>query len=192
MTTTMIDRRRPAAFRWAGQALAWIVILVATAAVAAGVLLPRIGGATPYTILTGSMEPNYPPGTLVVAKPTAVEEIGVGTVITYQLKSGEPTVVTHRVVAVEHAGDGELSFRTKGDANDSADRELVRPVQIKGTLWYAVPKLGWMSTALGHEERNAAVFVVAGGLALYAASMLGGSLRDRVRAERRRRTEIDA
>ncbi len=62
--------------------------------------MPRLGGATPYTVLTSSMEPEYPPGTLVVVRPVPIEEIGIGDVITYQLESGEPTVVTHRVVGL--------------------------------------------------------------------------------------------
>ncbi|GAA3527462.1 S26 family signal peptidase [Aeromicrobium flavum] len=184
MTTHTTAPKRTSALGRVGQALAWVVILGAVSVIAVGVLIPRIGGATPYTILTGSMKPQYPPGTLVVVKPTPVEKIGVGTVITYQLKSGEPTVVTHRVVSVGYASDGEPSFVTRGDANQDPDLEPVRPVQIKGTLWYAVPKLGWMSNALGQDQRNSAVYVVAGGLGLYSVWMLGGALRDRVRPRR--------
>ncbi|MBC9225304.1 signal peptidase I [Aeromicrobium sp. 636] len=188
MTTTTTDRRRPTALWWAGQALAWVVILVAASAVTVGVLIPRIGGATPYTILTGSMQPKYPPGTLVVVKPTPAEEIGIGSVITYQLTSGEPTVVTHRVVAVALGSDGQPSFTTRGDANSADDLAPVQPVQIRGVVWYSVPGLGWMGNAIGQERRNTAVYVVAGGLGLYAAWMFGGALRARVS---RRRTESD-
>ncbi|MCD9153083.1 signal peptidase I [Aeromicrobium duanguangcaii] len=184
MTTLTTDRRRPTALRWAGRALAWVVILVATSAVAVGVLIPRIAGATPYTILTGSMEPSLPPGTLVVVKPTPAEQIGIGSVITYQLTSGEPTVVTHRVVAVAHGSDGVPSFTTRGDANDAVDLEPVQPVQIRGVVWYSVPELGWMGNAIGQDRRNTAVYVVAGGLGLYAAWMFGGALRGRVTARR--------
>ncbi|MET1132445.1 MAG: signal peptidase I [Aeromicrobium sp.] len=181
MTTTTTDRKRPTALGWAGQALAWVVILVATSAVAVGVLIPRIGGATPYTILTSSMEPSYPAGTLVVVKPTPAEEIGVGTVITYQLESGRQAVVTHRVVSVAYGADGQPTFVTRGDANDGVDAEPVAPVQLKGVLWYAVPKLGWLSNAMGQDRRNSAVYVVAGGLGLYAAWMFAGALLDRGR-----------
>ncbi len=187
--TMTTDRKRHAALGWVGQVLAWVVILVATSAIAVGVLIPRIGGATPYTILTSSMEPEYPPGTLVVVRPTPADQIGVGTVITYQLASGERAVVTHRVVSVAYGSDGERQFITKGDANDVVDRSPVKPVQIRGTLWYAVPKLGWMSNAIGQDQRNSAVYVVAGGLALYAAWMFGGALRERVRPARRTREE---
>ncbi|MBE7325787.1 signal peptidase I [Nocardioides sp. Y6] len=189
MTTTTTDRKRFAALRWVGQVIAWVVILGATSAIVVAVLIPRIAGATPYTILTSSMEPNYPPGTLVVVKPTPVEEIGVGTVITYQLESGRRATVTHRVTSVGYRADGERVFTTRGDANDSDDAEPVIPVQIRGTLWYAVPKLGWMSNALEQEQRNTAVYVVAGGLGAYALWMFGSALRDRTRRRDGRRDD---
>ena len=67
------------------------------------------------------MKPSMPPGTLVVVRPTPVDEIGIGSVITYQVESGEPTVVTHRVVAQGIGATGEPVFRTQGDANDVPD-----------------------------------------------------------------------
>jgi signal peptidase len=65
-----------------------------------GVVAPLVLGATPYTVLTGSMRPTYPPGTMVVVRPVDVERVAPGDVVTYQLASGRPEVVTHRVVAV--------------------------------------------------------------------------------------------
>lgn len=185
MTTPPTDRKRRSALGWVGQVIAWVVILGASSAIVVAVLVPRVAGATPYTILTSSMEPNYPPGTLVVVKPTPVDEIGVGTVITYQLESGREAVVTHRVTSVAYRSDGEKAFTTRGDANTVDDLEPVIPVQIKGTLWYAVPKLGWMSNAIGAEQRNQAVYVVAGGLGLYAIWMFGSAVRDRTRNPRK-------
>jgi hypothetical protein len=51
-----------------------------------------------------------------------------------QLKSGDPEIVTHRVVAQGFDSDGVLLFLTRGDANDVADEKWVQPVQIKGEL----------------------------------------------------------
>lgn len=181
MTITTADRTRPAALGRVGQAVAWVVILVALSAVTVAVLIPRIGGATPYTILTSSMEPKYPAGTLIVTRPTPVEEIGVGTVITFQLRSGDPTVVTHRVSSVAYDSEGEPEFITRGDANDGDDLEPVKPVQIRGALWYAVPKLGWVNQAMDQDQRNTAVYAVAGGLGVYALMMFGGAMRERGR-----------
>lgn len=167
---------------WLGQVVAWSFVIVIVAALTATVLVPRVSGATPYTVLTSSMEPGMPAGTLVVVKPVDPDQLGVGTVITYQLESGEESVVTHRVVAVENAINGEQTFVTQGDANDVVDPEPVRPVQIRGQRWYSVPYLGHVNKVLTGSQRQLAVYVVGSLLLAYAAFMFTSSMRDRRRA----------
>lgn len=178
---TLISLTRPMRLLWRTLvclALAAIVVVLALA-----VLVPRAGGATPYTILTGSMRPHFPPGTMVVIRPLDPEKIAVGDVVTYQIESGEPTVVTHRVISVgvSMKHPDERSFRTQGDANDIPDRLPVRPVQVRGKLWYAVPRLGWVSNTLTTNQRQTATLIVAGALAVYALGMFAGALRERTR-----------
>lgn len=170
---------------WTGQVFAWLVILGVVAVLAVAVVVPRLGGATPYTILTSSMEPSMPPGTLVVARPVDPSRITVGTVITYQLESGKPTVVTHRVTAVGVDTTGELRFTTRGDANAAPDAATVRPVQIRGELWYAVPHLGRVNTLLDGHQRQLLVYVAAALLGAYALWQFLGAL---VAGSRRRTT----
>ena len=49
---------------------------------------------------------------MVVARPRAADAIGVGTVITFQLASGQPEVATHRVVAVAQSAARALGPTT--------------------------------------------------------------------------------
>jgi signal peptidase len=158
-----------------------MVILAVTAMLVATVGIPRATGATPYAVLTGSMRPGLPPGSLVVVQPTEAKDIGVGDVITYQLESGKPTVVTHRVVAVAPMEDGTTMFQTQGDANDIVDERWVAEVQIKGVEWYSLPYLGHLHTLLTGKERQMIVYGVAVLLLGYAGAMFAGSLRDRRR-----------
>jgi signal peptidase len=178
---------RPGA-SWLGQAVAWFVIFAAVAVVAAAVLIPRLVGATPYTVLTGSMRPSLPPGTLVVVKPEPVDDLRVGDVVTYQLKSGKPQVVTHRIVRIGTNLEGERTFTTQGDANDVADAKAVRPVQIRGKLLYSVPALGYVNNFISGSHRQVATYGVVTLLLGYAAFMFVGAVRDR-RAANRSRTE---
>ena len=171
----------PTGLGWLGQLLAWMVILAVAAILTAAVGIPRAAGATPYTVLTGSMRPELPPGTLVVVKPAEPGDIAIGDVITYQLESGKPDVVTHRVVAVAPAEDGSTLFQTQGDANGAPDERWVAPVQIRGEEWYAVPYLGHLNTMLTGGERQMVVYVVAALLLGYAGATLAGSVRDRRR-----------
>lgn len=171
-----------AAAGWLGHVLSWLVILGISALLCAAVLIPRVAGATPYTILTGSMQPQLPPGTMVVVKPRPIEQIGIGEVITYQLKSGEPTVVTHRVVSVAINGKGERTLTTQGDANNTVDAMPVRPVQVKGVLWYSVPHLGHVTTRINNAQRDVVLYGVITILFLYSAYMFTSGYRDRRRA----------
>lgn len=164
---------------WGGRVLAWVFLFAALAVLMVAVIVPRLGGATPYEVLTGSMKPGLPPGTLVVMKPASPTDIGVGSVVTYQLRSGEPTVVTHRVVEVRNSVEGDIEYITQGDANDVADEQPVRPEQIRGSLWYAVPQLGRVNSMINGQDRQLLVYGAAALLALYAGTMFAGAGRDR-------------
>jgi signal peptidase len=170
-------------FRRALHVAGWLVILVAAVAVSLAVLVPRLAGATPYTVLSGSMRPGLPPGTLVVVRPVEPADLAIGDVITYQLESGDPEVVTHRVVAQGFDSDGDLLFLTRGDANDVADEKWVQPVQIKGELWYSVPYLGYASDLLTGHQRQTGVYLVAAGFFGYALLMFAEAARGRRRRE---------
>ncbi|WOF22621.1 signal peptidase I [Microbacterium betulae] len=156
-----------------------LVLILGVAAAVIGV--PALVGGSAMTVLTQSMEPGLPPGTLVVIRPTPVDEIAVGDVVTYQIRSGEPAVVSHRVISKSYA-DGELSFVTQGDNNAAPDPDPVQAVQIRGTLWYSVPLLGWVNNVLNGSNRTIVVSVVAGALFLYAAGTVIGAVRDRRKA----------
>lgn len=157
--------------------LAWLVILVAGAVLLVAVVVPRITGATPYEVQTGSMRPTLTPGTLVVVRPVDPDEIRIGSVITYQLESGQEQVVTHRVTGFGlNNVTGDRTFRTTGDANDAVDPEPVRPVQIRGEVWYAVPFVGRLNDLL---TGRLPVMAVVAGLLGYAVAMFGGAARDR-------------
>lgn len=182
MTSTPSETqpRRGSPLRFAWRVLVWTLLLALVLVLVAAVLLPRAAGATPYTVLTGSMQPDYPPGTLVVVKPVEIEDIAIGDVITYQLESGEATVVTHRVISVGTSlGSGERTLRTRGDANTAADQAPVQEVQVKGRLWYAVPYLGHVGTWITSSTRQVVTIGVAAALVAYAAFMFGSTLVDR-------------
>ena len=181
--THVATLRRPTrtarACGWVGRVVAWALILAALGVLLVAIVVPRVAGATPYAVLTGSMRPSLPEGTLVVVRPTPPASIWIGSVITYQLKSGQPAVVTHRVVAQAIDGSGARIFRTRGDANDVADPEWVKPVQIKGEVWYAVPQVGRAHTVLSRQEHQLVTYVVVAGLLGYAVFMFTGALRQR-------------
>lgn len=154
-----------------------VIIVIGLAAI----VVPAVSGSVPLTVMTSSMEPSLPPGTLIVVRPTDPAEIKPGDVLTYQLRSGEPTVVTHRVLQQQRTADGEYFFITKGDANPTPDPDPVRAIQVRGTMWYAIPWVGWVAQAVTGDVRAVVVPIVISGLLIYALWMFVSGVRDRRR-----------
>jgi len=165
--------------QYVGVAASAAALLLVAALAALVIVVPAVAGGTALTVLTSSMAPAYPPGTLIVIKPTPVDEIRVGDVLTYQIESGKPAVISHRVTTRSISTEGDTTFVTKGDNNALADPEPVQAVQAKGTLWYAIPMLGWVNNAVSGESRGILVPLVAGSLFAYAAWLFFSALRAR-------------
>ncbi len=161
--------------------MAWGVFgLVAVVAILT-LLVPAVLGLQRYAILGGSMEPTIPLGSVVVVQPTNIDDVQVGSVITFQLESGKPAVATHRVIGEGLTGEGDRLLVTQGDANDTADLEPVRAEQMRGVVRYTLPLLGWMTVVFSGEVGMWVVPVVSGALLLYAGWMFVSARRDRHR-----------
>lgn len=130
--------------------------VVTTVLVAAVVLLAvalvgvRLFGLQVYTVLSGSMEPAYPVGSLLYDKKVDPAALRPGDVITFMLD--EETIVTHRIVEVvpDEEDSSVLRFRTKGDANAAEDGGLVHYKNVLGTPVLTIPKLGYFADFIQH------------------------------------------
>jgi signal peptidase len=154
------------------------------------IVIPQIAGATPLTVLTSSMEPGLPPGTLIVVKPIETNEIAIGDVITYQIESGKLGVITHRITGITNSSDGTRTFTLKGDNNDVADELEVLPIQVIGKLWYSVPWIGNVSN-YANGGQSWLVPVIAVGLFAYAGFMIMSGVASSVRKRKRVRARAD-
>ena len=92
-----------------------------------------IYGIKSFVILTGSMEPNLPTGSVIYAKP--VQNYSKGDIIAF--KQADRTV-THRIVDVKDT----KTFVTKGDANTIADNDPVSSDKIIGKQVFFLPYVG--------------------------------------------------
>ncbi|MBP2435668.1 signal peptidase I [Microbacterium amylolyticum] len=109
---------------------------------------------TPLVIISGSMEPEFPVGTIVYSETVAVEEVDIGDVVTTDRFNG-PGTVTHRVVHIDFSSqiaDGTAVLTLKGDANSGIDREGYTVTEV-GVTRFAVPYIGlpqlWVQDLLG-------------------------------------------
>lgn len=148
--------RAPSFWRAAGNGALTVGLLAVLALAIALAVVPRLMGGAALTVLTGSMEPTFSPGDMVVSAPADRYEIG--DVVTFQPESDDPALITHRVVAIREMPGG-LEYVTRGDAN-GADDEPIVAAQVMGTVHYAVPYVGHLAEAVG--EHRALLITLAG------------------------------
>ena len=96
----------------------------------------QIGGFSLFRVVTGSMEPTLPVGSLLLCRQTDIDEIEQGDIICFVSRSPEMMgkVITHRVVSIYDDGAGKILLETKGDANLSADGEFVTANNLIGRV----------------------------------------------------------
>ncbi|WP_168209117.1 signal peptidase I [Agromyces intestinalis] len=165
------SRRRGSGWALAGLALAWVALAFVSVFTTLVVVLPAVTGSTPYTIVTGSMEPRYPAGTLLVVTPTDPHAVRIGDVITYRPASGGYRLVTHRVVEIVQPGPDETapSFVTEADASGASDPQPVAPTQVSGRVWYAVPWVGAINNFVNGDLLRAFVAPMLAGMLFFAS-----------------------
>ena len=130
--------------KFVSQALSFALLGLVIAAALALIIVPKAAGAKPLTILSGSMTGTYDIGDVVVVKPVDTADLKIGDVITFQPFSEDPELTTHRIIAISYGSKGE-QFVTQGDANNAPDLKPIGEDQVKGKVWYSVPKVGWIS-----------------------------------------------
>ncbi|WP_127131095.1 signal peptidase I [Georgenia sp. SYP-B2076] len=169
--------------RRVGRGILWLLLAGIIALAAVMVLIPRLMGWVPLTILTGSMEPTIPTGSQVVVETIEGDDdaalLAIGDVITFMPRPDDPTLVTHRIVGRTQSSDGAVSFTTQGDANNAADPWTLTATQIRGVVEYHVPYAGYLANALSGHQKSTGVTVAAVALFAYGAVQLVGALRAR-------------
>jgi signal peptidase len=118
-----------------------IVIVVALLTPAIIFAIPFIvDGYYSSVIMSSSMEPAIPIGSIVVVKRVNPDDVKVGNIIVFQ-RSDSKTL--HRVID-KIVENGSYYFKTKGDANEDPDPWIVQPEQVQGSLLLTIPYYGYL------------------------------------------------
>lgn len=121
-----------------------ILIFLFICAVAVTVL--KVQGFIPYSILTDSMSPQYPPNSLIFVKVIPFEELKLNDVITFVTEDTDKPV-THRIIEIDN--EEKIVF-TKGDNNEFKDIEPTFSENIIGKVYFKIPFLGKLSYSLSN------------------------------------------
>lgn len=95
------------------------MILLLIIAVCIPVTVPKLMGYEIYNVVSGSMEPEIPVGSVIYVKAVSPETVEEGDIIAF---TSGVSVISHRVVSNQTV---EGKFTTKGDANAENDMNPV-------------------------------------------------------------------
>lgn len=111
-------------------------------------LLPMLIGFTPYVVLSASMEPEIMTGALCYIDKRD-KDVHVGDIVAFTTGKNNETMIVHRI----NKDNGDGTFVTKGDNNQSVDILNVSKEQIVGTCKFSIPYAGvitqWFKTTPG-------------------------------------------
>ena len=110
-----------------------ILLLVAVCCIG----LPRLLGMNEFNVLTGSMSPTYPVGTLVFVQSKDPYSIRAGEVVSIVMND-KLDILTHRVVQNNY---DDKTITTRGDANNSNDSPTLYD-NVVGVVVFSLPYVG--------------------------------------------------
>ena len=130
---------------------------------------PQVFGYQLKTVLSGSMEPGIKTGSIILVKPGGdMEKLNKGDVITFI--NEDRVIVTHRILEVIKSGE-QVSYRTKGDNNKTADPNSVLSNNILAKYTgFTIPYVGYIADFAKSKAGNA-LFLILPGILLICYSL---------------------
>jgi signal peptidase I len=134
--------------------LRWSILVTAVGALLAVIALvtvPKALGWQGVIVLSGSMEPALHTGGVAFIEPVKPEDVRVGDMVTHISRDWNNSRVTHRVIELVNDPSG-LKVRTRGDANEAADPELIDAKTVIGRVAFDLPYLGYAADGLRQRQ----------------------------------------
>lgn len=145
-----------------------LALTFAVAIIAASFSVPKFFGIVPYVILSGSMEPGIPTGSVVYID-THDKDVHEGDIIAFQSGAGKGAMVTHRAVKINDDG----TITTKGDNNEVEDLAPLSPEYVVGKYTFHIPKLGAIMNELDNKKKIViAAFLILANIAMFGLEVL--------------------
>ena len=130
--------------------VAGISLMILVIAACLCLIMPRVAGYEGYVVVSGSMEPTIPVGSIIYSKKTDPELLQTGDIIVFINETRGTTPITHRVVTNDPSTG---TITTKGDANEHEDINPVTYDRVIGKVSSHVPRIGFtvamFTTVLG-------------------------------------------
>lgn len=164
------------------------LLLIVAAALAIAFAGVRLVGLTPFAVLSGSMEPQYPVGSLIYVKDADPATVQVGQAITFE--DGADRLVTHQVYDIDSE---QRLFYTQGIANVNSAGEISHDAApaswdaLVGVPVACIPYLGYVNDWITHAP---GIYVMVALVAVIMAVSIAMELH-RMSVEKRRAVELE-
>ncbi|WP_090528167.1 class B sortase [Pseudobutyrivibrio sp. UC1225] len=116
--------------------------------------IPRIMGMQEYNVITGSMTPEIPVGSIVYVKPVDFQELAEGDIIAFDVGA---SVVTHRIVELDAK---HRLITTRGDANPTNDFMPVTYENVLGRVVAHYPFIGNIAALISETKGKIVAFLL--------------------------------
>lgn len=147
-----------------------LLLLIIVVIMCIPLAVPRLFGFQTYAIVSGSMEPEIPVGSIVYAKAAEPEAVTPGDVIVFYGGHDSAAVVTHRVV--ENRKD-EKEFVTKGDANADNDVTSIAYNYLIGKVVFHLPVIGkYLPVLTGIQGKIYMICIIVAGVLIRIAGKI--------------------
>jgi signal peptidase len=152
------------------------VVIIGVGVVAVWLVIWASFGSNPfYVVSSGSMVPALQINdVLVVRDGGSWGELRVGDIIVFNKPAGEERVIVHRIVNIDVDSDGEITIRTKGDANPGPIPGTDYPIREDdyiGKVIYVVPGVGVVTKVISPPVNYIIIAII---LAILFFNRLGG------------------
>ena len=121
-------------------------------------------------VLSGSMQPTFQTGDVIVTVDTPVSSLQVNDVITYHSPENTKMLVTHRIMKKTFTDHGFV-FLTKGDANDMNDSYQVSSDLVVGRIVCSIPYVGYVAQ-VSHSVFGFLLLVLAPGVVVICGEVV--------------------
>ena len=143
---------------------------------------PAFLGYKMYVIVSGSMQPELDIGDIVIVKIANPEDLKKDDIISF--RKGQ-SVITHRIAEVVKT-DEKLEFVTRGDNNNTNDKDTVLSKEIEGIVINKIQNIGRIVLVL--RDKTLIIIIV---LIYYIFIMYDQSVQKRKNIRRMKRQEYE-
>lgn len=145
----------------------------------------RSGDWQAHPVLSGSMEPVLPVGSIAIMRRTPTNALRVGDAITFREPGNPERLITHRIAAIKEK-DGQRVYETKGDANRNKDPwQVTLRGDVSYRLHQQLPYVGYTVAWMRQPETRQWFYGAAALVGLWAVTQLFLPERTTGRGERR-------